>query len=113
MCYHTALAAPPAELKRRYDRQLTFDFEPSYHISAFSHTEYPIYYDRTSDRPDALGVIPFWTEEIEDAISIRDRTLNARSETIFRKPSFREPIKKRRCIVPATGFFDWRHKTNS
>ena len=37
-------------------------------------------------------------------------TLNARADTIFEKPSFREPIMKKRCIVPSTGYFEWRHE---
>ncbi len=110
MCYHTALTAPHAELERRYGRQLTFDFEPSYHVSAFSHAEYPIVTDGPGIRPMRWGLIPFWTDTLEDALAIRNRTLNARAETIFKKPSFREPIKKKRCLVPASGFFDWRHE---
>ena len=39
-------------------------------------------------------------------------TLNARTDTIFQKPSFREPIMKKRCIVPSTGYFEWRHEGN-
>lgn len=37
-------------------------------------------------------------------------TFNARADTIFDKPSFREPIMKKRCIVPSTGYFEWRHE---
>lgn len=110
MCYHTALTASHAELERRYGRQLTFDFGPSFHVSAFSHAEYPIVTDSPSIRPMRWGLIPFWTDTLEDALAIRNRTINARAETIFKKPSFREPIKKKRCIVPASGFFDWRHE---
>ena len=40
-------------------------------------------------------------------------TLNARADTIFEKPSFREPIMKKRCIVPSTGYFEWRHGGNN
>lgn len=57
-----------------------------------------------------MGSYTFWTDTLEDAIAIRNRTINARSETIFSKPSFREPIRKKRCLVPASGFFDWRHE---
>ena len=38
-------------------------------------------------------------------------TLNARADTIFDKPSFREPVMKKRCIVPSTGYFEWRHES--
>ena len=37
-------------------------------------------------------------------------TLNARADTIFEKPSFREPIIKKRCLIPSTGYFEWRHE---
>lgn len=114
MCYHTALIAQPRQLALRFGRE--FDriekFRPTYHVSAFAHEEYPIV---TSDPHIQLyrwGLIPFWTKSIEDAVTIRNRTANARAETIFTKPSFREPIRKRRCLVPASGFFDWRHERN-
>lgn len=112
MCYHTALISQPRQLSLRFGRE--FDrievFRPKYHVSAFSHDEYPII---TADKHIQLyrwGLIPFWTDSIEDALTIRNRTANARAETILIKPSFREPIRKRRCLVPASGFFDWRHE---
>lgn len=37
-------------------------------------------------------------------------TYNAKAETIFEKPSFRNPILSKRCIVPSTGYFEWRHE---
>lgn len=112
MCYHTALIVPPQQLALRFGREWDRieDFRPSYHVSAFSHAEYPIV---TADRQIQLlrwGLIPFWTDTIEDALAIRNRTANARAETIFTKPSFREPVRRRRCLVPASGFFDWRHE---
>lgn len=79
-------------------------------MSAFSHAEYPIVTAYPAFRPMRWGLIPFWTDTLEDALSIRNRTINARAETIFKKPSFREAIKKKRCLVPASGFFDWRHE---
>ena len=112
MCYHTALIVPPRQLSLRFGKE--FDrierFRPTYHVSAFAHEEYPVV---TADPEIQLyrwGLIPFWTDTVEDALAIRNRTANARAETIFTKPSFREPIRKRRCLVPASGFFDWRHE---
>lgn len=114
MCYHTTLIVPPRQLALRFGREwdLIRDFRPTYHVSAFAHEEYPII---TADPHIQLfrwGLIPFWTDSVEDAVAIRNRTANARAETIFIKPSFREPIRKRRCLVPASGFFDWRHEHN-
>lgn len=112
MCYHTALIAAPKQLSLRFDRKadLIQEFRPSYHVSAFSHAQYPIVTSVEEIQFLRWGLIPFWTDTLEDAIAIRNRTINARSETIFSKPSFREPIRKKRCLVPASGFFDWRHE---
>lgn len=112
MCFHTALTADPRELARRYGRsdQQIKEFQPAYHISAFSHTEYPIV---TSDAGLVLsrwGLIPFWTRGLEDALVIRNRTLNARAETVFTKPSFRTAVREGRCLIPVSGFFEWRLK---
>ena len=49
-----------------------------------------------------------WTKSLDDAKKIRTQTLNARSETVFEKPSFRASITKKRCLIPASGFYDWR-----
>jgi putative SOS response-associated peptidase YedK len=50
------------------------------------------------------GLIPFWARDM----SIGNRMINARAETIMEKPSFRQAFQKRRCIIPADGFFEWR-----
>lgn len=110
MCYHTALTATPQELARRYNRSddRIKEFRPAYHISAYSHTEYPIV---TADARLLLsrwGLIPFWTRDLEDALTIRNRTANARAETVFTKPSFRTAVREGRCLVPVSGFFEWR-----
>jgi putative SOS response-associated peptidase YedK len=52
------------------------------------------------------GLIPMWTKSLEDAKKIRTQTLNARSETVFEKPSFRASITKKRCLIPACGFYE-------
>lgn len=111
MCYHTALIARPDQLARRFGRSdaRIRDFRPMYHISAFTHAEYPVVTDDEQFEYFRWGLIPFWTRGIDDALTIRNRTINARSESVFTKPSFREPIRKRRCLVPASGYFDWRH----
>lgn len=112
MCYHTALVAQPRQLALRFGREFDRieEFRPTYHVSAFAHEEYPIITSDPQIQFFRWGLIPFWTNSMQDALAIRNRTPNARAETIFTKPSFREPIRKRRCLVPATGFFDWRHE---
>ena len=50
------------------------------------------------------GLVPFWAKDP----AIGNRMINARSETAADKPSFRAAFKSRRCVIPATGFFEWK-----
>lgn len=50
------------------------------------------------------GLIPFWAKDEK----IGYRTINARSETVFEKPAYRAAVRQRRCLVPATGFYEWK-----
>lgn len=50
------------------------------------------------------GLIPHWSK---DGVT-GGRTINARAETAADKPTFREPMRRRRCLVPAEGFFEWK-----
>jgi len=69
--------------------------------------------DREGKREVALlrwGLVPFWAKDIKAG----NRMINARCEGVAGKPAFREALQRRRCIVPASGFFEWkevgRHK---
>ena len=50
------------------------------------------------------GLVPSFAEDP----AVGNRMINARAETVARKPAFREPFQKRRCLVPADGFYEWR-----
>lgn len=52
------------------------------------------------------GLIPSWAKDI----SIGNSLINARSETVIEKPSFRAAFKHRRCIIPAGGFYEWQRQ---
>jgi putative SOS response-associated peptidase YedK len=52
------------------------------------------------------GLVPFWAKDP----SIGNKMINARSETVDSKPSFRNAFKKRRCLIPADGFYEWKGK---
>ena len=51
------------------------------------------------------GLIPFWAKDPR----IGYKMINARAEDIQFKPSFRKPIRSQRCLVPTSGFFEWKH----
>lgn len=50
------------------------------------------------------GLIPSWSKDMK----FGSRMINARSETVAEKPSFRAAFKRRRCIIPADGFYEWQ-----
>jgi putative SOS response-associated peptidase YedK len=50
------------------------------------------------------GLVPHWA----DSLGIGSRLLNARAETVATRPAFRDALARRRCLVPADGFFEWR-----
>ena len=50
------------------------------------------------------GLVPFWAKDP----SIGARLINARAETIAEKPSFQNAFRKRRCLIPADGFYEWK-----
>ncbi|QJR15834.1 SOS response-associated peptidase [Usitatibacter palustris] len=50
------------------------------------------------------GLVPYWADDLK----VGTRAINARSETVEQKPTFREAFKTRRCLVPATGYFEWK-----
>jgi putative SOS response-associated peptidase YedK len=50
------------------------------------------------------GLVPFWAKDA----SIGDKLINARAETVAEKPAYRRAFERKRCIIPADGFYEWR-----
>jgi putative SOS response-associated peptidase YedK len=57
-------------------------------------------------RPLRWGLVPSWAKDP----GIGDRMINARSETVATKPAFRKPLRERRCLILADGFFEWKRE---
>jgi putative SOS response-associated peptidase YedK len=55
------------------------------------------------------GLIPHWAKDASGAAG----TINARSETAATKPAFRDPLKFRRCLIPADAFYEWKRTATS
>jgi len=81
--------------------------EPRYNIAPTQQV-WVIRNDGEHNRLDLMkwGLIPSWAKDPK----IGNSLINARSETVHEKPSFRHAIKYNRCIIPAHGFFEWLHE---
>lgn len=118
MCYHKSLAVAAPELEARYEAILpaSAHFQPVYHANAYQFPVWPILTHQEPGRFQMMqwGLIPRWTKANEDATDIRTHTINARSETIYEKPSFRSAAQAgKRCLIPVTGFYEWHTKGQS
>lgn len=112
MCFHYAYIADTIKTAKRYGVTNPPKFDPITHANAFANPPMPVI---TNEEPSNLnfynwGLVPNWIKTKKDANDISKKTANARSETVFEKPSFRNAIKTKRCLIPATGFFEWRHE---
>lgn len=80
-------------------------WQPRYNIAPSQHNPV-ILGDRKGDNHLELmqwGLVPAWSKEPKVAYS----TINARAETVASKPTYRKPLASQRCLVPATGYFEW------
>lgn len=112
MCFRNTLSADAVSLQNRYHAVMEDldEYEPVYHASAFSFPSWPVITDADPSHFNRCnwGLVPSWAKSREDADEIKKLTINARSESVFEKPSFRHSIQKKRCLIPSTGFFEWR-----
>ncbi|MFC4249163.1 SOS response-associated peptidase [Natribaculum luteum] len=101
MCGRYTLFVDQADLEERFDATFDEPFSPRYNVAPGQRV--PVI---TNDDPETVrrlewGLVPSWADD--DAGGI----VNARAETIAEKPSFREAYARRRCLVPADGFYEW------
>jgi putative SOS response-associated peptidase YedK len=115
MCFHYSLKKKKRARKLTAPdlmAQLEFNFEPVYHVNGFTFPTMPVITNTNHNVFSSFfwGLAPSWAGSWDECQRIRQLTLNAKAETIFEKSSFRNPILKKRCLVPATGFFEWHHQ---
>lgn len=85
----------------------TSNFQPRYNICPT--TEIDVVVRRDNARavvPMRWGLIPsWWSKSLKE---FKLATFNARAETVAEKPMFRDSFKKRRCLIPASGYYEWK-----
>ncbi len=109
MCFHYAVTKQKAEIEIQLGVTWDDAWQPVFHASGFTFLQMPVI---TQKQPDTIqmfnwGLIPHWVKTMADADKLKALTLNARSETVFEKPSFRSYIPNNRCLIIADGFFEW------
>ncbi len=87
-----------------------------HYVSGFEHPDLPVIPDSDPSKFYAFnwGLIPFWVKDVATSIKLSNQTLNARSESVFEKPSFRNSALNKRCLIVLDGFYEYYHidKTN-
>jgi len=92
--------------------------EQRFKVKYYGEKEWPIYYNGapshsipviTNENPDQIqlfrwGLVPSWSKTPDTKYSM----INAKAETLEKKPSYRLPFEKRRCLVVADGFYEWK-----
>ena len=107
MCFHIIQSKLAKQVEKRFKAKIREPhlFKPQNHINGFDFPKTPII---TNENPEIIehynwGLIPHWAEN-ED---IKAMTLNAKIETLEKKPSFREVVNNR-CLIIANGFYEWQ-----
>jgi putative SOS response-associated peptidase YedK len=112
MCYYVKSKAKIKELRERFGVEFDGQIEqlPEHeNISGFAHPKLPVISCEDPGKIHLMewGLIPHWVKDEHTAMEMRNLTLNARSETLFEKPSFRS-ILTRRCLILVNGFYEWQ-----
>ena len=105
MCGRFTLTIDPGELQEAFPGLTSINnFAPRYNIAPTQ----PVAVIPNSNNPQLdfylWGLIPSWAKDPE----IGSRMINARSETLAEKPSFRSAFRRRRCLILADGFYEWK-----
>lgn len=110
MCGRYSFTLSPKKIKEKLDNiQVPDQLEMNYNVAP-TQTGYVI----TNKHPDVLepmrwGLIPFWAKPGQRLPTL----INARSESVTEKASFRQPVQQRRCLVLADSFYEWKREGKS
>ncbi len=105
MCGRFILTTPGEIVAEAFGLEETPSLEPRYNIAPTQ----PIATVRTLGQSPTLtmlrwGLVPVWSQEPRG----RALLINARADSLMARPSFREAFERRRCLIPADGFYEWK-----
>jgi len=113
MCYHTSVQITAKDLVKIFNAPFPKEenYKVLYHANGFAHPDMAVlsHEQERSLNIYSWGLIPLWAKDWNHALKVRNHTLNARLEEVFKKPSYRAAILSRRCVIPVTGIFEWKH----
>lgn len=107
MCGRYTLAATQEQLTEEFDLVEAEPLRPRFNIAPTQMVPVVrVLDDKNKRQLDLLrwGLVPRWAKDP----SIGNRMINARSEQAAVKPAFRTPLRRQRCLVPCTGFYEWK-----
>ena len=107
MCGRFTLHTPESRIREVFHVEQTepLGLKPRYNIAPSQQV--PIIRDTENGREMVLarwGLVPHWSKEPKTKYS----TINARIESVAEKPAYRTPFKRRRCLIPADGYYEWK-----
>ncbi|ALC91926.1 hypothetical protein AM500_20630 [Bacillus sp. FJAT-18017] len=107
MCGRFSLITEVYSLMQQFDFEFDGDLNPRYNIAP--GTNILAIVNRGGKRVGMdfrWGLIPYWANDEK----IGYKMINARAESVHEKPSFKNPLKTRRCLIPADGYFEWKRE---
>ncbi len=111
MCGRYTISKTTEEILERFNvLKEIFELTPNYNVAP-SHMV-PAVFSQTNDEKETVrvmqvikwGLVPFWVRDTRS----HKPFINTRVETVLEKPSFKSSLAKKRCIIPADGFYEWK-----
>jgi len=104
MCGRYTLRHNPQKIRERFDVEDIFDVGPPRFNVAPSQDVPTVRQASAREMVNCKwGLVPYWAKDP----AIGNKLINARAETLLEKPSFKNAVEKRRCLIPADGFYEW------
>jgi putative SOS response-associated peptidase YedK len=94
----------PGDLAAEFDVEVPFELAPRYNIAPTDPVVSIVVRDDRRAELMHWGLVPHWAKDR----AIASKLINARSESLEDKPAFRDALVKRRCLVAADGFYEWK-----